>query len=187
MDDRELIRLLNESPEQGMVALMKGYAGLVWTVARSKLHRTRFVDADVEDVVSDVFSAFYLERQTFDPTRSSIRTYLSLMTRRRAIDLLRKRVREGEHLPLDSEEGNNLAAQDAPIEEYAEKRDECTRALRAIDALGEPDRTILLGKYVFDRKTKEIARALRMTPSAVDTRAHRALSKLRKQLKGGEQ
>ena len=57
--------------------------------------------------------------------------------------------------------------------------------LREIKALGEPDSTILLRKYYFSESSREIAAALNLTVSSVDTRTHRAIQKLRS-IFGGE-
>ena len=56
--------------------------------------------------------------------------------------------------------------------------------LEEIKALGEPDSTILLRKFYYRQSSKDIARDLGLTVSNVDTRTHRALVKLRKQLGG---
>ena len=66
-------------------------------------------------------------------------------------------------------------------EQAKERRQEL---LGAIDALENTDREILLRKYFMSQNSKDIARIMHMTVSAVDTRAHRALKKLRSILGG---
>ena len=51
--------------------------------------------------------------------------------------------------------------------------------LDKIDELGEPDSTIILQKYYYDRSSNEIAELLSMKSSAVRMRAARALGRLR--------
>jgi RNA polymerase sigma-70 factor (ECF subfamily) len=48
-----------------------------------------------------------------------------------------------------------------------------------INELGEPDSTIILQKYYYDRSSSEIAEQLSMKASAVRMRAARALDKLK--------
>ena len=184
MDDYELIQMLKQRPEEGMAYLTKRYAGLLWTVARGRLHPNYFDAADVEDCVSEVLGQFYLDLDRFDPARSTIATYLSLMVRRRCVDLLRKANRAGIPVSLDEEEAMELPSDAPSPEELTEKKDEERRAMALVRSLGEPDRSILLGKYYFGYPTKALAKALGMTPSAIDTRAHRLLKKLKKQLEG---
>ena len=58
--------------------------------------------------------------------------------------------------------------------------------LNAIKLFGEPDSSIIIRKYYFGESSKEIADALKMTVSNVDTRTCRALNKLRKMFGGKE-
>lgn len=69
-------------------------------------------------------------------------------------------------------------------EDEAESRERRQELLRAIDALENTDREILLRKYFMSQNSKDIARIMHMTVSAVDTRAHRAVKKLRSILGG---
>ena len=54
----------------------------------------------------------------------------------------------------------------------------------AIKNLGEPDSSIIFRKYYYGESSEKIAEILDMTPSNVDTRAHRAIKKLREMLGG---
>ena len=69
-------------------------------------------------------------------------------------------------------------------EDEAESRERRQELLSAIDALENTDREILLRKYFMSQNSKDIARIMHMTVSAVDTRAHRAVKKLRSILGG---
>ncbi len=51
-------------------------------------------------------------------------------------------------------------------------------------ALGEPDSTILLCRYYFGMRTREIAKKVGMKENTVDQRLRRALAKLKNQTKG---
>lgn len=57
-----------------------------------------------------------------------------------------------------------------------------TSALSKINELGEPDSTITLQKYYYDRSSNEIAKLLSMKASAMRMRAARTLEKLKKSL-----
>jgi RNA polymerase sigma-70 factor (ECF subfamily) len=54
--------------------------------------------------------------------------------------------------------------------------------IRLIESLGNPDSTIILQKFYFNRSSKEIAKKLSMTSGAVRVRCSRALSRLEKLL-----
>ena len=72
------------------------------------------------------------------------------------------------------------------VEEIAEK-DLLERIFKEIAAMGHPDSDIMFRKYYLGQSSKTIAEKLNMTVSNVDTRAHRAVEKLRTKFKGESQ
>ena len=178
-----MIRLLDKDPSTGMDALIDQYAGLVYAVVRGKLADYHYVSTDIEDCVADVFSKFYVELSGYDPAMSSIKSYLCVIARNLAINVAKRRALT-ESLSLD---GDDAVLQIADDEFSSEKLDEeelRREVIRAVEALGEPDSSILFRKYYYGESSKEIAKAVGMTVSNVDTRAHRALQKLRKMFGG---
>ena len=178
MKDSELLRLLRRDPYRGMNALTECYAGLLYAVVRARLPESVFGSSEVEDAVADTFSAFYLSLDRFRPQESSIRSYLCVMARNRAADVLRKsRIIP---LPLDGEEAEDSLDVAGDVEEDELR----ARLLSEIKRLGEPDSAILIRKYFLGQSAKDIASALGLTASNVDTRAHRAIRKLKEIFRG---
>ena len=133
---------------------------------------------DVEECVADVFAQIILRYDTISP--ESLRAYIGQASRNRALNYsaaLGRRARGA--VPLE----------DAPepsethVEEDVEQKALQSRLLREIEALGEPDSTILIQKYYYDRKMPEIARMVGLTANAAQVRCHRALKRLRETLK----
>ena len=58
--------------------------------------------------------------------------------------------------------------------------------IKAVENLGEPDSSIIFRKFYYCESSKEIAKALGISVSNVDTRTHRSLNKLRKMFGGNE-
>ena len=56
----------------------------------------------------------------------------------------------------------------------------------AVDALGEPDREILLRRYYFGQKPREIAAALGLDKKQVDNRLYQTKRRLRASVTGAE-
>ena len=182
MEDAKLLRLIRKDPSAGMEQLMDQYAGLIYAVVRGRLAGSYCLSTDIEDCVADVFCEFYAELDRYDPTLSSIKSYLCVLARHKAIDLLRKRARQSGDISLD---GEVQIADDIDIESELEESELRREVFDAINALGEPDTSIIIRKYYLGESSAEIAKALDLTVSNVDTRAHRALNKLRN-LFGGE-
>ncbi len=185
MKDVKLLRLLHKDSNRGMEQLINEYAGLVYAVVNSRLISCGFTAQDVEECVSDVFSEFYLDVLRYDPKLSSIKTYLCVLARNNAIDYLRKNKKHCNNVSID-EQGNNLhISDDITVESTLEESELHKEVFTAIKKLGEPDTSIIIYKYLLGKSSKEIAALLKLTVSNVDTRTHRALSKLRKMF-GGE-
>ncbi len=165
-------RVVGYSPKKGVNALIKQYGGLIYAVVKRSL--AGFSETDIEACVSDTFSEFYLDLNKFDSTKGSIKAWLCVIARHNAVDLARK----NPPLPLDDE----LNASDTSLESDLEEHEMRRAVLKAVKSLDEPDREILLPKYYLGENSREIAVRLGMSVSNVDTRASRAVEKLRKNL-----
>lgn len=174
MEDSQFLQLLRQDPNAAMEALIDQYASLVYAVVQGKLSGTACLSGDIEDCVADVFSEFYMEQDRFDPQKASIKTYLCVIARHNAADLLRKRKLRQRDVSLD-DENTPQPVFDCNMEQNLLRR----HVFEEIDRLGEPDRTILLDKFYFGHSSKFIAAKLSISVSNVDTRTSRALQKLR--------
>ena len=182
---KKLLRLLRKDPNAGMEQLMNQYTGLVHAVVRRRLARSYYVSSDVEDCVADVFVKFYAQLSDYDPAMASIQTYLCVMARNLAINVSKRRSLEG-GVSLDDEKLLLRAADDVLIDSDLAEDELRREVIKAVEDLGQPDASILFRKYYYGESSKEIAGVLGMTVSSVDTRAHRALNKLRKMFGGNE-
>lgn len=182
MDDRMLLELLQNDPDTGMQILMEQYAGLVYAVVKNKLGSSLFVSTDIEDCVADVFSSFYMNLSTYDPTLSRIKSYLCVLARNRAVDMLRLRGKQFGELSADANHSKRIDWEaDLLSEDDTQAEGELRHAVfYAIKELGPPDTEILLRKYYLGQSSAEIAAALHKSVSTVDTRTHRAIHKLQK-------
>lgn len=176
MRDRALLNKLRTDPDEGMRVLIDRYAGLVQAVVRARLLSPPFCAADVEAAAADTFSEFYCGIDRYDPARGSIAAWLCVIARNKATDRLRRHYREKGVLPLEAvPPGLHTARMEDDVEER-ELRRELAEAIRRLTL---PDREIIVRKYLLGQPTREIAAALHMSASNVDTRAHRAIRKLR--------
>ena len=180
MKDRQLLEILKNDPERGMEKLIARDGGIVTAAVKSRLFSGAFCESDVEDCVADTFSEFYCSLSKLDPKKGSVRAWLCLIARRNATDRLRQYYQEKGTAPLD--DTKTQFPDNFSLEIDFEDRMQRARVLEAIKALGEPDRSILVRKYYFAQSSKQIAAALHLTISNVDTRAHRAIQKLKKEL-----
>lgn len=183
MADKELMELIARKPERGLELLIKRYSGLVFSVVRGRLAGLCPAE-DIEECVSDTFISFYRSMAGFDPEKGSIKGYLCTIAKRRAAELYARKKREAPTVSIDDEAAAELTADEFSIDEAVIEGEARHRIFEAVNALPEPDREILIRKYYLREPSKSIAERLGMSASAVDTRACRALKKLKSELGG---
>lgn len=182
MNDSELIKLLKKDADIGLAELMKCYTGLVCSVIKGA--SSLFSSEDIEEIASDVFFDFYRNIKKYDPALGSIKTFLCVTAKHKAIDLARKQARENGYISMDDEETFLQFAEDFTVNEEFLGQEERRVLFREIDALGEPDSEIITRKFFFHESSKSIAERLGLTVANVDVRTHRALEKLREKIGG---
>ena len=179
MDDTELIRLLSLDKNKGMEQIIKQYSGLVHSIVKGRLYDI-CDSSEIEDCVSDVFIRFFTGYGGFDPERSSLKTYLGVLAKNAASNL----ARDKKQTELIDGDGFIEIPDTYDLEEETAKKELAGIVIRQIKQLGPVDADIIFRKYYLGQATKQIAAELKMKPSNVDVRAHRAMEKLRKALGG---
>lgn len=181
LSDLEILHLLAHRPEKALEQLMDKYMGFVYTIVYGRLGM--FGREDVEECVSDVFYELYKTRSSIDLGKGSIKAYLAVISKRKAIDRYRRHKNDGLLLSLDNCAGDPPSG-DTRVEEEVAGGETADRLITEIRALGDPDSQIMIRKYYFGQSTKIIAGALGIKENTVDKKVSRALIKLRQALEG---
>jgi RNA polymerase sigma-70 factor (ECF subfamily) len=181
--DEQLLWQLHNDPRAGLQTLMDEYLGLVSVIVKNRISSVCTID-DVEECVSDVFFAFYQRRKDIDLQKGSIKAYLCSIAKRKAIDLYRSKVIEMSKVSLDDEYTQESTTNGFTVEESFITNETSNILMKAICDLGEPDHEIIVRKFYFRERSKDISRRLNMTVTAIDSRTSRALVKLRHSLGG---
>lgn len=168
--------LLRRDPERALEKMLSAYAGLVYSAAAAILGRD--AKEEIEECVSDAFLAVYHNRRSLDFTKGSLKAYLCAAARNLAVNRLRQR-QKNKVVPLDE----FLPAKER-TETAAIAHIEGDALIEQVLSLGEPDSTIVICRYYFGMRTKEIAHRVGMKENTVDQRLRRALKKLRGPQKG---
>jgi RNA polymerase sigma factor (sigma-70 family) len=91
---------------------------------------------------------------------------------------MRRSLSSRKSVSIDEDE-NLLLTSDENIESATESFHISAMLLSRIEELGEPDSTIIIQRYFYDRSSAETACILGMNPITVRSRLRRALKKLR--------
>lgn len=172
MEDANIKRLLKQHDEKGLSALIGKYNRLACYVARSVLGAGS--DADVLECVNDAYYGIWCSAPDTELS-VSLRGWVCLIVRRRAIDALRRRGRT-DMVHLDADMADAIAAPpDGPLL----SAEGVARIERFAQELPEPNRRIFDERFFALRPIADIARDMGMSRGAVDARLSRMRGKLR--------
>jgi RNA polymerase sigma-70 factor (ECF subfamily) len=151
------------------------HAGLLVGLAGYLLRDQR----DAEDLVHDVFLEAWQRSSEYDARRGSVRTWLSLRTRSRAIDRLRSLARARHH--------GLLGGGESPVGRFPPPDQDVDRAhvARAIAGLTPGQREVVDLCYFHGLSCTEVAERVDVPHGTVKSRLAAAMTALRKELAAG--
>lgn len=196
-DDAALMREVATGSEAALAALYDRHADAIFAAAcRSTSDRGL-----AEEVVQETFLALWDRADRFDPAMGSLPSWLHTIARNRMIDRLRAAGRRPALVPLSASTSNGGAADADTLEwmlnagsmvaagvptaepDAVAVLDELRGELqRAVAAMPEDERTVIVLAYGDDLSQTEIAERLGWPLGTVKTRTRRALGRLRRVL-----
>jgi len=181
MTSMELASMMKRSPEACHKALVREYGRYVYAIVYNKL-RGCGTSEDIEECVSDVFADLFMKCEFDTSSVNDIKYLISTIAKRRAVDCFRSLCSKSSYVAeADDDEMRELAS-DFSLDEHIDKSELRRVLLDKIEELGEPDSTILIQKFYYNRNSNEIAKSVSMTAVAVRARCSRAMDKLRAKL-----
>lgn len=131
--------------------------------------------AEAEEVLQEVFLGIWRKAEQFDATRASAMTWLSMMTRNKAIDRLRANAGARAQTPieLDQIEGDSSASEVAEEAENQERIDVC------LDELEAPRRKLVRTAFFEGATYEELAERSGNPLGTVKSWIRRSLIKLK--------
>lgn len=170
MDDAEVVREAARGEIEALATLYDRYCGLLMGMA----HRILGDDATSEDLVQDVFMEVWRRAHAFDPARGSVRTWLLVRLRSRALDRLRS-ARHRREITVDEV----APTQVMPVGEDPELAPDRALVVEAIAELPAEQRLVIELSYFHGLSSSEIAEHMGSPLGTVKSRTAAALSKLR--------
>ena len=179
MTDSEIRTKLRHSSEEGYQALFETYFNYVYSITFHIL-RNCATREDIEECVADVFLEVI---QHYDTSHDgSVKAYISTVAKRKAIDVSRSvSTRNSRTISMEDEKLTEIPSS-SRVDDIVEISERNRILIDCILSLGEPDSSIILQKYFYDRNSIQIAKMLHLSPPAVRMRCNRAMKRLRKLL-----
>lgn len=176
MSENEIIEGIKSGNSDAIDYAMKKYSRLLWGVASQVLKKQGTAE-DVEECVADAFIYLWQHPQEYDQSRGKLKSWLVVIARNKAIDKYRRIMK----LKKCSDDDAMIASYDDSLEEILQK-ERYREVFSYVVHLEEPGREIVIRRYYYDQKPKQIATALGMSVKQVDNYLFRSKAKLRKEM-----
>lgn len=174
--DVELYLALKAGQSVALGIIYDRHAGLVYGLALKILGNSQ----EAEDLTQDVFLNL-AKAHSYEPSRGSLRTYLAILTRSRAIDRVRSRSTAREFLGRWRHNQEQEIFTDSLFEEVSSS-EQSQEVRAALAQLSNNQQQILRMAYYDGLSQSEIAERLKIPLGTVKARARRGLLKLRQTL-----
>lgn len=170
MDD-QIIELLGNQDEHGLVMLQHQYDNLIRYFVRAILKDER----DIEECISDIYLQIWKKHNLFDPSRGKLSTWLAAISRNTALNYKkRKQV-------ITTELSSDFCSTQTP-EESLLIREDMQRLVNCIANLSAGDCRLFYRKYYFLQSTQQIASELGLSERSVEGKLYRMRKRLQKKL-----
>jgi RNA polymerase sigma-70 factor, ECF subfamily len=156
-------------------ALAEAFDGLARTVYGSALRVLGDNDA-AQDVVQDVFVELWSHPDRYDPAAGTLRTYLTMLARHRAVDLVRSELRRIARQERDYRLAPAAPARYASDEVLAAETASLVRA--AVETLPASQRQVIELAYFEGLSCREVAHAVGIPEGTAKSRLRLALARL---------
>lgn len=182
MTDQEIVQLLSNRDEVGLAHLAKKYERLVLHIVKTILGTNI---NDIEECINDTYLRVWINIDRFDFEKASFKTYLKVIARNMAINKLRTVAKkESKIIPLDySEAAQDYIEEKHNVEGTVILKEDVKRLNHIIVNLKKKDKEIAIRKFFYLQSSKDIAKAMNMTVTAIDSRISRLRSKIQEEFK----
>ena len=158
--------------------IINKYSKLLWSAAARILDGIGN-DQDIEECVADVFIDLWFAPQAFDSSRGSLKTWLCIKCRSKAIDRFRKITA---HI-TDELNSEIVSGMMGPDEKVVTKED-LMMLKKAVMEMEEPSKEIMIRRFFKGQKPSEISKAMELPVRKVENIIYRSKTKLRNDLEG---
>jgi len=168
--DRGMVARLMAGDDRALAAIYDQYSSLVYGIALRLLNSSA-----AADVTQQVFVQLWERPDSFDASRGSLRTFLSVLTRRRAIDLMRVESRAERRKEVVARQAVSVVPN---VDEAAMTMIASERVRAALTHLPDDQRRAIELAYFDGLTFKQVAVATGVAEGTAKSRLRLALARL---------
>ena len=159
--------------------------GLLYNHYQPQIYRFIYIKvserAEAEDICHQVFLKAWQNIERFRYQKLPLSSWLYRIARNQIIDVYRTK-----KIELSLERVKEVAVDNPGIEKEIDSKKEIEKIRKALKQLKPEQQDVIIMRYIEEMSPKEIALALKKTPTAVRIIQHRALKGLRQILNHGK-
>ncbi|MCB8989302.1 MAG: sigma-70 family RNA polymerase sigma factor, partial [Ardenticatenaceae bacterium] len=176
LDDTTLMRAIAQKQELALGELYDRYGRLVYTIAYRLVRNPE----SAEEITLDIFTSIWHKAHTYQPDQAQVNTWLTHMTRNRAIDRLRREAaRPHRHsvswTEVSTEPDNQRESPETAVHLTLQQQ----KVRAAIATLSEEQQEVLALAYFNGYSHSEIAETLNQPLGTIKGRIRAGMQKLR--------
>ena len=175
MSDEQIAQKLRQKDKEIFDFIMEHYNKLLWAVIGNILGKAGSPE-DIEDCITDVYIKLLENPKAYDHKKGNFKSFLVRVGKNLAIDRYRKLAREAANITREdygvNDDGNLLRPMLT-----SESRE---TVYDALDSLKEPDREIIVRKYLFNEKVSVISEKMNMQSKEVENKLYQSKLRLRR-------
>ena len=176
MTDKEISKKIQKGDMSVFDYLMDNYNKLLWLVVGNILEQAGTTE-DIEDCISEVYLKLIENPKIYDYKKGSIKSFLVKTGKNKAIDKYRQLTKSNVFELNDGVFTQNQ--ENDVLEAVIDTQDKAT-LLKAINRLNEPGKEILIRRYFFDQKPKEISQKMQLNLKSVENMLYQSKLKIKK-------
>lgn len=169
-DEKNLIERAIKGEKEAFGLLYNHYQPQIYRFIYIKVSRK----TEAEDICHQVFLKAWQNIESFSYQNFPLSSWLYRIARNQVIDMYRTK-----KIELDIEEMEEMAISNPGVEEKLDSKKEFEKAKNALKQLKPEQQDVIIMRYIEEMSPKEIALALKKSPTAIRIIQHRALKSLR--------
>ena len=166
----EIVKLIKERDEQGMVLLLRHFKALIRYVAEPVLGSPE----DIEDCLQETAHKVWKKIESFDPSKGSFKSWVTAIARNTALNMKRG-IKEHDSYDEIPEE---MPSDTKGTEQTAVENDAAAAVRKAVEQLPEKDRLLIYRRFYYMQSISQIAAETGLGERAVEGRIYRIKQKL---------
>jgi RNA polymerase sigma-70 factor, ECF subfamily len=174
ISEGNVLRELGRRNQQAIEFVIDNYSRSVYSLVHNILRESGSRE-DMDECVSEVFSEVWNKFDSYDEDRGSLKTWVLIISKYKALDYRRKLSKDIISVCCDDVEiASPRFVEDEIISQYTKME-----VIRAINSLGDIDKKIFMKKYFYYETSDTIAKSFNITREAVDNRLSRGRKKIK--------